>query len=568
MLETTRRWLAAHPNWALTLATIAALAPFLSKPFNIDDPLFIWVAQQIYLHPGNPYGFDVNWAQTVFPMWHVTQNPPLACYYAALAAGLFGWNEIGLHLAFLLPAIAVVLGTRRLAGHFCRHPSLAALATLFTPVFLVSSMTVMCDVLMLAFWVWAAVLWVEGMDRDDFGRLALSGLCMAGAELTKYYGVCLVPLLAAYGLFHQRRAGRWMIYLLIPLAVLYGYQVATMALYGHNLLLNAVQYTSFIAAFEKENQGYSALATTFTALAFTGGCVSVTTLFAPLLWRRRALMLFGGSAFLLAALAVFGGAFGTGSGESDWTSPLLVKLQIILWTAGGAGVLALAGADVFQRRNAGAWLLFLWVAGTFSFAAFCNWTVNGRSILPLAPAVGILIARRLENKFPADRQARPGGVVICLAASAALAVLVLSADFVFARAARKSARETCSKLVVRGRTLWFQGNWGFQYYMDAHGARAIDLAHPALKPGDTFVVPANNTNLRSPQLDISRTREIFTVPKLPFLATMDASVGAGFYAALGSPLPFAFGSVLPERIAVFDFNGLLPAPASPTSPPP
>ena len=207
MLERTRRWLAAHPNWALALVTVAVLAPFLAKPFNMDDPLFIWVARQIHLHPANPYGFDVNWAQTVFPMWNATENPPLAGYYLALGAGVFGWSEIGLHLAFLLPALAVVLGTRRLAGHFCRHPSLAALAMLFTPVFMVSSLTVMCDVLMLAFWVWAAVLWVEGLERDEFGRLAVSGLLIAFAALTKYYGACLVPLLGAYGLLRKRRPG-------------------------------------------------------------------------------------------------------------------------------------------------------------------------------------------------------------------------------------------------------------------------------------------------------------------------------------------------------------------------
>jgi hypothetical protein len=193
------------------LVVLAALGPFLAKPFNLDDPLFIWVAQQIYLHPTNPYGFDVNWAQTVFPMWNCTENPPLACYYLALGAGFFGWSEIGLHFAFVLPALAVICGTHRLARHFCDRPMLAALATLFTPVFLVSSLTVMCDVLMLAFWVWAVVWWVEGMERDDFGRLAVSGLFIALAALTKYYGMCLVPLLGAYGLLIKGRPGRWMV---------------------------------------------------------------------------------------------------------------------------------------------------------------------------------------------------------------------------------------------------------------------------------------------------------------------------------------------------------------------
>ena len=559
MLEKTRRWLAAHPNWALALVTLAVLAPFLAKPFNIDDPLFIWVAQQIYLHPGNPYGFDVNWAQTVFPMWNVTQNPPLACYYLALAAGVFGWSEIGLHFAFLLPAIAVVLGTRRLAGNFCRHPGLAALATLFTPVFLVSSMTVMCDVLMLAFWVWAAVLWVEGMERDDFGWLALSGLCMAGAELTKYYGVCLMPLLAAYGLLQQRRAGRWMVYLLIPLVTVYGYQLATVSLYGHNLLLRATAFTAFV----KEEFGFNKTAATLTALTFTGGCAAVAVFFAPLLWRRWKLAALGGGAVVIAAGLLLIRAHGKDDGSTPWSSPALVNFQIIVWAAGGITVLALAGTDLFQRRNAGAWLLFLWVAGTFLFTAFCNWTVNGRSILPLVPAVGILIVRRLEDNFPMEHGVWSRGVIICLAASAALSLLVMRADFLFARAARDSAREACSKLMVRGRTLWFQGNWGFQFYMETGGARAIDLAHPVLKPGDTFVVPANNTNLRSPRLDLTHPREIIFVPKSRFLATMEKSTGAGFYASIESPLPFAFGEVRPERTVVFDFNGLLPAPKTP-----
>ncbi len=53
-------------------------------------------------------------------MWRVTENPPLASYYLALAAGIFGWSEIALHFAFLLPALAVILGTHRLARHFCQ----------------------------------------------------------------------------------------------------------------------------------------------------------------------------------------------------------------------------------------------------------------------------------------------------------------------------------------------------------------------------------------------------------------------------------------------------------------
>ena len=171
MFNRIRQWLAAHPRWTLTLLVVAALGPFLAKPFNIDDPLFIWLAQNVSAHPANPFGFDVNWYGLVSPMWTVTENPPGAGYYFALAGNIFGWSEISLHFAGLLAALAVILGTHRLAMRMCGQPLLAAAAVLFTPIFLVSANTVMSDVLMLAFWIWALVFWVEGLEQNRSAKI-------------------------------------------------------------------------------------------------------------------------------------------------------------------------------------------------------------------------------------------------------------------------------------------------------------------------------------------------------------------------------------------------------------
>ena len=65
--------------------------------------------------------------------------------------------------------------------------------------------------------------------------------------------------------------------------------------------------------------------------------------------------------------------------------------------AGGLSVLAMALVDWWKRRTPESLLLALWVLGTFVFAAFLNWTINARSVLPLIPASGILIARRLDE---------------------------------------------------------------------------------------------------------------------------------------------------------------------------
>src|SRR5438046_3135596 len=103
----------------LVLITAAALAPFLNKAFHIDDPLFLWMAQQIAKHPFDPYGFDVNWSSFTQPMSVVMQNPPLCSYYIAAIGSIFGWSEISLHAAFLFWATMSILGTFALAQRVC-----------------------------------------------------------------------------------------------------------------------------------------------------------------------------------------------------------------------------------------------------------------------------------------------------------------------------------------------------------------------------------------------------------------------------------------------------------------
>ena len=149
-------------------AVIAALGPFLNKAFHIDDPLFLWIAQQISHNPDDPYGFSLNWNGSVQPMFSVMQNPPFDSYYMALAATFLGWSEPVMHAAFLVPAVAAILGTFFLARRLCDSPLLAALLTLFTPVFLVSATGVMCDVWLLALWVWSIASWLRGLEYHSY----------------------------------------------------------------------------------------------------------------------------------------------------------------------------------------------------------------------------------------------------------------------------------------------------------------------------------------------------------------------------------------------------------------
>lgn len=539
-------WCARHPYRVLAFLTVVSLAPFLAKPFNIDEPLFVWIAQQIQQHPADPYGFNVNWYGMTQPMWEVTQNPPLMSYYLAITAGIFGWSEIGLHIACLLPAVAVILGTFRLAKQFCRWPLFAALATLFAPAFFVSSSTVMCDVALLAFWIWAVVFWTEGLKQNEYGKLSAAGMLAALAVITKYNGICIVPLLAAYGWLERRTIGCWAAFLLIPFIAIFTYEWLTLHLYGRDLLFSAAHYAT------SAGHGPMRAFTLLSTLAFMGGGFAIALFCSPFLWPGKMLALFGAGAGLLGTWVLLSGKMPT---HHEWIAGNAIfytGLQVLLWSATGVCVIALAPVDIWKNRDNSAWLLALWILGVFVFTAFFNWTVNVRSLLPMAPAVAILIARRLEK----HRQTLPQGIKIPIAASAMLSMLLTQVDFQTASAVRKGAEQVCASHASGPGRVWFEGHWGLQYYMELLGAWPLDFNNSELKSGDIFIIPLpeQNANVLPPDAKKVTRLEINTTPVFPWFATMSFPVGAGFYSSAWGPLPFAFGCIPPEKLVVYRFK--------------
>lgn len=533
-------WIRTRPQICLCLFALAALVPFIAKPFNIDDPLFIWSAQHIQHHPADPYGFDVLWYTQKMPMWEVTQNPPLACYYLALAGAVLGPGEIALHAAFLLPAIFALLGTYRLARYFCPTPIFAGISMLFTPVFLISSTSVMCDVLTLAFWVWSILLWVEGIKLGKPGRLFGSALLVLMAFCTKYFGICLVPLLAAYTLIKTRKVGLWSCALLLPVAGVIVYEWATFHLYGKPLFSSAGNYAGQWNPLDVGQMPGKML----IALNFTGGCMAFATLLTLWVWKRKevAVMIITAAVFAFCVLST-----------SFWTKyPELkgrvgkIELQILFWSIGGASVLVAAFMEAFQARDAESWLLALWIWGTFIFTAFLNWTVNGRSILPMAPAVAILIARRLGQTNVFDGEKKKRIVWFVSAVAAFLGLMIARADFHFAEAQKTAAREICEK--YGSERLRFFGHWGWQYYMEQNGARPMIGGVPT---GNLIIaVAANNDNGGFSNKGLT-TEDTITKYQRPWVSTMNGNLGAGFYSSMFEPLPFAFGNYPLETFVIF-----------------
>jgi hypothetical protein len=295
-----------------------------------------------------------------------------------------------------------------------------------------------------------------------------------------------MPLLAAWSLVRERRVGKWGAFFLLPLAALAGYQWWTREFYGLPLFSAASNFALAAGG----GHFYSKAISLLQSLTFTGGCLAAVMFCAPQIWSWRkistaAVLTTGGAVAVLAA--------GMMSRRYPWLDASvrpLVEIQMVFWAVGGVLVLLLA-VDDWRRRDAHGWLLALWIVGTFLFAVFFNWTVNGRTILPMAPAVGILLARRLET-VPGWRSG------IGLAAGVGLALLAARADFIYAATVRTDAQQI---LAVRERgnvPLWFQGHWGFQAYLEAGGAQAMDLKTQALRAGDRLAIHLQNTSVSLP----------------------------------------------------------------------
>jgi len=141
-------------------------------------------------------------------------------------------------------------------------------------------------------------------------------------------------------------------------------------------------------------------------------------------------------------------------------------------------------------------------------------------------------------------------IAAALFGSAFVSLLVARADSRLANTARDAATQLYTQLSAQPARFYFEGHWGFQYYMQKLGAPPANLRGTPFRAGDIVVIPENSTNTFGPPPGFTLSGNITTVELHSSLATMSQPLGAGFYASVWGPLPFAIGSVPPERYMI------------------
>ena len=221
---------------------------------------------------------------------------------------------------------------------------------------------------------------------------------------------------------------------------------------------------------------------------------------------------------------------------------MLLSAQGALWLALAVTSIGVLLYEWRRYHNSESVLLTLWLGGTLVFAGYFNHYVNARVLLPLAPALVILVLRNLNIDSVHQRRWMLGTTCVALGAAT---LYLAAADYRLAHNGRRAAQEALD--AAGGTNVWFTGHWGFQYYMEQGGAAAVDFETWAWEGGDLLVMPKfNGQSLSFPEVLIQRY-EIRAYPVLQGVTTLNREVGAGFYADSIGPLPYIIGPAVAEQ---------------------
>jgi len=240
--------------------------------------------------------------------------------------------------------------------------------------------------------------------------------------------------------------------------------------------------------------------------------------------------------------------------------------------------LYLAVADFWRHRNADSFLLFLWVGGIFVFGTFVNWTVSGRALLPIAPPVAILIARRVGAASNTELAQQKWWWYAPLAPTLVVALCAMWADYRLANSQREAAEYFAPMIESHSGTVWYQGHWGWQWYADMHGAVHTRSNGTPVRSGDIVIQPLWNVNVFDFDARVvdEKARKEVSFETCRWFATFNSQEGTSFYASAFGSIPFGFVSVEPEEYRYYPitYTGTLrvrkgiwvPIPKAPQSP--
>ena len=123
------------------------------------------------------------------------------------------------------------------------------------------------------------------------------------------------------------------------------------------------------------------------------------------------------------------------------------------------------------------------------------------------------------------------------------------ADYRVADSARTAAEQIATQYTPPNHKLWFEGHWGFQYYLEKLGGQPLDVRAVLAPAGGCCRCPFGQFQLRArfrpAAWDGSTICSIRRI-RGSICRLASASESGGFYSSAIGPVPFAVGKVDPH----------------------
>jgi len=518
------------------LLVIAVLTPFLDKAFTIDDPLFLYQAGHVLQDPVHPTAFEVVWSTAPQRMSAIMASGPGMAYLLVPCVALGGaeWVAHLIQLAALLLALLATASLSDRLGGTWEVGRLSAFLLAATPAVLAMAGTAMPDVPAMAFGVCGierAVAWSQ--DRR-WHQALLASLALAAAALCRSHLIVLPGiawLLCIGDVFDTRVWSRRLWAISAP-------PVATLALVAMTLFATRDPRGSVAAVGAATQTFFFGPAILRNAVSYLAHWAVVLPLGLPwLLIRPRRIL--GGPVFYAAAAAAWLYVRSTPEVGPVAVAPLAGLGAAALWDL-------LFGA--VRRRDSVTLILGLWMLTPLAVLPYLH--LPSKYLLMAAPASAMAVARTLAAE--SRRRAR---VVIAATVTLGviLGVLVLRADAASAGLGRRAARTLVAPQVAEGRTVWFNGHWGFQWYAEQAGAKPLTSTPPRPQWGDLVVSSLHAENELMGAMPHRRLVQSLELTR-PGGRIMSRSEGAGFYSNGWGYLPWAWGSEPMDRYELWSIE--------------
>jgi hypothetical protein len=439
----------------------------INKAFHIDDTFHLEAAQWIQSNPLTPMSGLINWENDPTPMYTHNQ-PPLFFGLIALASGIFGNNEIPLHLLISIFTFFGLFYFIKIS-ELLKLKNVNSLLILFalSPVLTVNQ-NLMTDVPVLSLILGSAYYLLKAKYSYKLLNYSLSALLLAIGLLIKY---SLLPLVVVIILvIVLRHDYKKLIVLAIPILLISLWSVWNYFEYGSIHILDrpkSVHITKLwafmgclgsisvysISLFYVLSPSRIIKRTIFFILSILLGSI---VLFITNLFAEKEFAKFLNMAFILNGFFV----------STILTVDLFGRLKKI-------GFNSFVQSDRFT--------IFLYICSLSLFLIILSPFIATRHILLVLPFI-LIYASSMLNKA----SSRINKLVISL--SVLLGLLLGVSDWVYADYYRKMAANI---ELPKEKDVWSAGHWGWQWYSKANGMKQYHTNQSPVKDEDYLVSPGD-----------------------------------------------------------------------------